>query len=453
MRIPVVQGRILMPDALDLPIRYFGQRGFMATEVLPWVAKPDGTPYETCFDLFAGSASFSAAAMQSSLAENYVINDSFLPIMDFHKAIRQRPDCVSDGYRGTLDELSKSGANYYETALVEFNTEATSPLRKANLLSMLLNCSNAGLPTFNAQRQFAPQLMDELSTLKEETAYSSLPEEVMSYELFKERARNLSQLFKSHQTTFDDKNFTSYNTDNVITDKDIVILDAPYPDPFSKKIYDRPLAVDSFHIELQRFVNKLIEKEIPFILFYGATISAKFLGENETEDYHEARVINGADHYVRVANDKYFEHFYVPNYVELKREKDGSLPYRVMHYKDLPSNGSNGPKNVAEQVVYRDGERSPLSKLGGTGEGRKLSSEAPTEPSTFYRTRSITTAQMLGNPSSSKKTAFFSLATEQKSSLKRRERKEEENVEPEKKRRRQRRNMSDDEEIQLHSCP
>ncbi|GJM06441.1 MAG: hypothetical protein DHS20C10_01750 [marine bacterium B5-7] len=362
-----------MQQMLELPIEYFGQRRHIAEEIISWLRKDNGEKYAFCYDLFSGSASITIAAIGSpaaqQIARHHYINDCFPALTDFLEAIKSRPFRVGESYKKEYLKLCTIGPNYFPQALKEFNAEGTTDFRRAELLPLLLNFSDGGLPTFDKDNKFSPTISPELSADKLEYPRLNLPENFINVDTYIKRVSELSKLLKDNQTTITAKNFSHFRTPGLITSKDVVILDAPYPDDFSQKLYDRPFTVDKLHQELGDFITFLLAQEIPFILFYGANCSAHFMPDKK--DYTEKREFPQLQHYLHSTNEEYCEHFYMPPYLSLA-QSSASLPQNVVHSSALKQEHWESPKKTREMVIERNAAQATSADAASTRARRML---------------------------------------------------------------------------------
>ena len=130
--------------AVPHAIPYQGSKRLLAPAILDVLrARQAGALVRRLYEPFAGSAALTLAAADASLAREYVLADSYAPLMELWAEIVGEPERLSDAYRA----LWLEGA--YEAVRTAFHADPT-PER---LLYLLTRCVKAAV-RFNRQGEF-----------------------------------------------------------------------------------------------------------------------------------------------------------------------------------------------------------------------------------------------------------------------------------------------------------
>ena len=255
------------PEKLQLPLNYFGRRDSMMESIMtlisamtPSISKYK-TPFDTCYDLFSGSASISVAAMEKQIAKNYVLNDACEPLQSFYQNVKDKPASVISEYNAWMKRFRESTNKkvFYNALKHTYQSQIPGPSR-TTLFPILMNLSD-GLPRLNREsRAISPFFSDTQMSISEEE--------------FKTNVWYTNKLFLDDTTTITSTDFDAYEL-NMFSSNDLVILDAPYFDSFSRGLYHRPENTLSLHEKLLAYSIGLQKRNVPFLLFYGVDTKAE----------------------------------------------------------------------------------------------------------------------------------------------------------------------------------
>ncbi|MBI4760164.1 MAG: Dam family site-specific DNA-(adenine-N6)-methyltransferase [Chloroflexota bacterium] len=234
------------------PIPYQGSKRNLAKYILPFFP----LEIKTLFEPFSGSAAISIAAAVHSKANRFHLNDINQPLIALLGEIINNPDKISAQYETLWTEQQGNERKYYD--IVRDNFNATK--RPDYLLYLLARCVKASV-RYNTNGEF--------NQSPDNRRLGRHPRQ-MRDDIFA-----VSKLLKNKTT------LTSVDYKEVLkkaTSKDLVYLDPPYQgvcatgDPR----YFSGIDFDEFIHELE----KLNERNVPFILSYDGRTGKKSYGQN-----------------------------------------------------------------------------------------------------------------------------------------------------------------------------
>lgn len=234
------------------PIPYQGSKRNLAKYILPFF------PLEinVLFEPFAGSAAISIAAAVHGKAHRFHLNDINQPLIALLDEIINHPEKISTQYEALWMEQQGNERKYYDVVRDNFN--ATK--RPDYLLYLLARCVKASV-RYNANGEF--------NQSPDNRRLGRHPKQ-MREDIFA-----VSKLLKNKTT------LTSVDYKEILkkaTPNDLVYMDPPYQgvcatgDPR----YYSGIDFDEFTHELQ----KLNERDVPFILSYDGRTGKKSYGQN-----------------------------------------------------------------------------------------------------------------------------------------------------------------------------
>jgi DNA adenine methylase len=204
---------------------------------------------------FAGSAAISIFAAQHRLADRFVINDSYEPLINLWKAIIKDPETCATEYErlwaGQLDDPNE----YYYKVREEFN-ESSDPIK---FLYLMARCVKNAI-RFNSSGQF--------NQSPDKRRLGRRPDEMRK------------QIISTALTFKNKASFYSVDYEEILQNAvsdDLVYMDPPYQGTSTKK--------DSrYHqgLDFGRFVRNLEElnnRGIPYILSFDGSMGDKVYGE------------------------------------------------------------------------------------------------------------------------------------------------------------------------------
>lgn len=234
------------------PIPYQGSKRNLAKYILPFFA----LEIETLFEPFSGSAAISIAAAVHSKASRFHLNDINQPLITLLDAIIHHPDEISAQYETLWMEQQGNARTYYDLVRDNFNKTK----RPDSLLYLLARCVKASV-RYNANGEF--------NQSPDNRRMGRNPKQM------RDDISAVSKLLKNKTT------LTSVDYKEVLkkaTAKDLVYMDPPYQgvcatgDPR----YFSGIDFDEFIHELE----KLNERNVPFILSYDGRTGKKSYGQN-----------------------------------------------------------------------------------------------------------------------------------------------------------------------------
>lgn len=87
----------------ESPLNYLGNRRQSAAFILRNLTH--GKKYQTFYDPFCGSGSFTHAALDLNLAKHYVMGDSYAPLTDLLQSIAYRPQQLVNSYERHYQQI------------------------------------------------------------------------------------------------------------------------------------------------------------------------------------------------------------------------------------------------------------------------------------------------------------------------------------------------------------
>lgn len=299
------------------PISYFGQREALIDDL--WLLLGD-KKFKQFHDLFGGCGSLSFAAMREDKAQKYIYNDS-LPMLKFlWDEIKNSASLLINHYTSlakTLKNTTDDRASFYASVLAHFNGESSDTRFKQYsqplLFAFLINFAKDNMPIYDDNKVLATTISPCLTN----------NEIVEQSEQFRCRAIDLSTMLAQHNFTAKSGDFNDHLDD--ITADDIVVLDPPYPQQ-TRDIYYNINNEDELFTNLTTALQRLAEKNIPVVMFYGANnvlLKNQFNADN-----------TNLQHLIRLAHHPlfgdYLEHAYLSH--DLFKSLD-KLPAHIMTYE------------------------------------------------------------------------------------------------------------------------
>lgn len=113
------------------PFPYQGSKRRLAPLLLRYVPKT-----RTLYEPFAGSGAFSLAAASKGAAQQFVLGDSYAPLVGIWQQILEHPDLLCDAYERIYDAQFSDPRGYYDTIRETFNRT----LDPAQFLFLVARC-------------------------------------------------------------------------------------------------------------------------------------------------------------------------------------------------------------------------------------------------------------------------------------------------------------------------
>lgn len=237
---------------LPHPIPYQGSKRCLAPKILELI---QGKTFATIYEPFSGSAAFTIAAAYQKLAKSYVISDSLAPLMEIWKLIINNPTKLAIDYDHIWHGQTDENEDYFFSIRDEFNQNADP----AKLLYLLARCvKNA--PRFNSDGKF--------NQSHDKRRLGMRPEK-MKNEIFSAN-RILSANTEVRSGDFEIAIATA-------TSNDLIYMDPPWEGTSNGR--DKRYFEGLSRERLISVIEKLNEKNIPFVLSYDGICGDKSYGE------------------------------------------------------------------------------------------------------------------------------------------------------------------------------
>ncbi|HCH1007100.1 TPA: DNA adenine methylase [Vibrio parahaemolyticus] len=245
-------------------IPYQGSKRKLAESILRNV---EGIDIDTLYEPFSGSAAITLAAAAKGLANNYVLNDKYAPIMSLWDLIINEPELAADRYEiiwsgqvpqsadSDVDAISHSYKHFMEIRK-QFNQD-DDPIK---FLYLMARCVKNAV-RFNTNGEFN-QSPDKR---RKGTAPDKMRSNILgASSVLKGKSRLYSEDFKD---------ITSKATSN-----DLIYMDPPWQGTSTKKDtrYAFILQIDELIAELQQLNNR----NVPYILSFDGVCGDKSYGKD-----------------------------------------------------------------------------------------------------------------------------------------------------------------------------
>lgn len=244
------------------PIPYQGSKRNIAKHILSFFPQD----IELLVEPFAGSAAISIAAAIKGKASKFYLNDSNASLMNLWIEMINNPGQISDEYRKLWNAQLGKEKEFYNYIRDEFNKEQ----RPDYFLYLLARCIKASV-RYNSKGEFNQSPDNRRKGRKPE---------IMKKDIFA-----VSKLFKGRVkiTSSDYKEILAS-----ISSNDLVYMDPPYQGVCNGRDprYYSKIDNDEFIEQLQ----KLVKKNISFILSYDGRTENKTYGKNIPENIGVYRV-------------------------------------------------------------------------------------------------------------------------------------------------------------------
>lgn len=247
---------IMRSKKVPHPIPYQGSKRNLAKYILPFFPQD----VDTLFEPFAGSAAISIVAALNRKAASFYINDVNAPLVALWDQMINHPKRISEQYKHLWLEQQGHERKYYDFVRDEFNKTK----RPDYLLYLLARCVKASV-RYNAYGEF--------NQSPDNRRLGRNPE-LMATDIFA-----VSKLLVG-KTVLDNRDYK--NVLKLAKPTDLIYMDPPYQgvcatgDPR----YFSGINFDEFMQELQR----LIKRNVPFILSYDGRTGQKSYGQSLPEE-------------------------------------------------------------------------------------------------------------------------------------------------------------------------
>lgn len=230
----------------------------------------NGKKYKRCIEPFSGCASWSLAAMEIGLAEQYIINDSDKILICTLQLIKDNPELVKKHY-ALLElpfEKTSEKKSYFLRALDTYN-QATHNEEKALLLPFIINHSWSGILFHNHKGNI---LYRKGPLFEGKSGERFLEKANLSVEEFNAEIDRVSELFNANDVEFTSGDFLKALAD--MRPGDFIALNPPYPEnerSLTEKtgMYTELYSPEKLHENLLKTIEQMEKQGIHYYMTYG----------------------------------------------------------------------------------------------------------------------------------------------------------------------------------------
>ncbi|HAT1863887.1 TPA: DNA adenine methylase [Legionella pneumophila] len=279
------------PSAIQLtqnhggPLHYLGNRyltlpdltGHMSPDT-SWLnehfsvllANNKGQKYKKAIEPFAGSASWSMAAMEVGLAEKYIINDSNKILIHTLQLIRDNPALIKASYAALIEKynVSISKKDFFLEVIENYN-QTTEHEEKSLILPFIINHSWGGILFYDKELNI---IYREGELFEGKNANRFLEHANLSLEMFLSEIDRVSNLLNANQVSFRSGDFMEVISS--AAPGDFVALNPPYPEnehsTFKKAgMYIELYSPEKLHQNLVHIIQHFESQGIHYYMTYG----------------------------------------------------------------------------------------------------------------------------------------------------------------------------------------
>ncbi len=224
-----------------------------------------GKKFKRSFEPFAGCASWSIAAMELGIAEEYIINDSDEVLVNTLRLIKDNPEEIKDSYTTLVEKYlsSNSKTDFFRDTIGDYNR--TTLEKRSLLLPFIINHSWGGLLYHDTKGNIVYREVRAGAPGNLESA--SIP-----LNLFYEEVDRVSRLFNANKIVFKSGDFLHALSD--MQPGDFVALNPPYPENTRARLSGSAMYVelyseDLLHQKLVTLIDQMDSKDISYYMTYG----------------------------------------------------------------------------------------------------------------------------------------------------------------------------------------
>jgi len=286
--------------------------------------------FKRSYEPFAGSSSWSQAAMELGLAEEYIINDSDEVLINTLRLIRDNPEAVKMRYISLVDEYYPSTfkKDFFLQIISSYN-QAQSLNEKSLLLPFIVNHSWGGMIFHDDNGN----IVFRDAHIRGEISEGYLSKASLSVEDFVKEVDRVSNLFKINKVVFNSGDFLHTLSD--IQEGDFVAMNPPYPETMRARsegagMYTELYETDNLHKNIVSIIQKMESSNIEYYMTYGCHDPKlqKFIIKDE---------FNKLKHFFRIAGGEgnIFGEPLDQMYFYSKYSIPASLRYKIIPAKDV----------------------------------------------------------------------------------------------------------------------
>lgn len=233
------------------PIPYQGSKRNLAVQIMEHMPRAVYRLVEP----FAGSAAITLFSAYHHIADNFLINDSYEPLMNLWHLIIEEPETCANRYEEIWKAQLDDPNEYYFRIREEFNDDA-DPIK---FLYLMARCAKNAV-RFNSSGKF--------NQSPDKRRLGRRPEEMRKHVLS-------TSLLLNGKTKCTNLDYSAVF--DMATPDDLVYMDPPYQGTSSGKNprYHQGLDFDRFVRELE----KLNDRGVPFILSFDGQLGSKIYGQ------------------------------------------------------------------------------------------------------------------------------------------------------------------------------
>ena len=229
-----------------------------------------GKKYRKAIEPFAGSASWSLAAMEVGLAEEYVINDSNKILMNTLYLIKENPQLIKTAYISLIQEYeaAESKKDFFLGTIEHYN-QTQDDEEKSVLLPFIINHSWSGIIFYNIDGEI---LYFEAPLFEGKRTPRYLTEANLSISMFLDEVDRISILLNANKVVFKSGDFLQVVAD--IQLGDFIALNPPYPEnerSLTEKtsMYTELYAPEKLHENIVNLIQYMEKEKIHYYMTYG----------------------------------------------------------------------------------------------------------------------------------------------------------------------------------------
>ncbi len=229
-----------------------------------------GKKYRKAVEPFAGSASWSLAAMEVGLADEYIINDSNRILINTLRLIKEKPQLIKQTYALLMQQYddAESKKDFFLGTIEHYN-QTQDDEEKSLLLPFIINHSWSGIIFYDADCNI---LYREGPLFEGEKAPRYLETASLSVSMVLEEVDRISILLNANKVVFKSGDFLQVVAD--IQSGDFIALNPPYPEnerSITEKtsMYTELYAPEKLHENIVNLIQRIEMDGIHYYLTYG----------------------------------------------------------------------------------------------------------------------------------------------------------------------------------------
>lgn len=254
--------------------------------------------FKKCYEPFAGSASWSLAAMELELAEEYIINDSDQVLINTLQLIRDNPAEIKTRYTSLVNEYNNTvSKKIFFLQVINSYNQAQTLNEKSLLLPFIVNHSWGGMIFHDNKGNI---IYRDVSIRGQIAAEGHLSKASLSIEDFVAEVDRATHLFKINKVVFKSGDFLDSLSD--IQAGDFVAMNPPYPETMRARSQDVGMYTELYGAEILyknivSIMQKMESNNIEYYMTYGCHDPQfqKFIIKDES---------NKLKHFFRIAGGK-----------------------------------------------------------------------------------------------------------------------------------------------------